>query len=838
MKTLLLIDSHALIHRAYHALPPFTSPKGEPTGALYGFSTMMLRALNDFKPDYVAAAFDLPGKTFRHEVYEEYKAKRPATEDALISQLKKLPELAEAFGVYCLSSPGFEADDVLGAIVDRVKDLKIIIVSGDMDILQLVDDDRVVVYTMKKGVNDTVTYDEKKVFERYGFAPKLLTDFKGLKGDPSDNIVGVRGIGEKTATDLIKKFGTLENLYKKIKPVLAPAKASKENIKNKFPELKERTIQLLLDHKEDAFFSKTLATIRKDAPIDFNLEKARFNLNKEKLKDMFLELGFNSLVKRISGETVVEIGEVTPPPKPPPFKVRGGGEERDINLSLGGGIISREKNDLSFVLIRNNQIFGKPDFDKKIISNDIKNLIKISKKTPKDFFDLTIANWAADSEKRTLDLLEDPKEALDALPTIYKDVLSKIKERDVEKVVYEIEFPLIPILAEMEKSGIGLDEKFLVKFKKEISVKISKIEEKIYKVAGESFNINSPAQVGEILAKLGIAGRARTATGKISTKESELLKLKDKHPAINFLLEHRELSKLFNTYINPLLELARAKGKAHTTFNQTGTVTGRLSSDSPNLQNIPIRSELGSKIRSAFVSSPGFTFLSFDYSQIELKILAVLSEDEKMVDAFKKGMDIHAMVASEINNVSRDKITTAMRSHAKTINFGIVFGMGVRKLAQSTGMSQQDAQKFYDEYFKDFPKVKSYIEKVKKEAKEKGFVSTIFGRKRFFDLEKIRYDKFLQSEMERMAFNAVIQGSDSDIVKKAMAEISKKMNHTNVRPILQIHDELLYEVRDDILKVSIPKMKEIMEGVVKFPIPLSVEVKSGKNWGNLKHLNI
>src|SRR3989344_485744 len=263
MKTLLLIDSHALIHRAYHALPPFTSPKGEPTGALYGFSTMMLRALNDFKPDYVAAAFDLPGKTFRHEVYEEYKAKRPATEDALISQLKKLPELAGAFGVYCLSSPGFEADDVLGAIVDRVKDLKIIIVSGDMDILQLVDDDRVVVYTMKKGVNDTVTYDEKKVFERYGFAPKLLTDFKGLKGDPSDNIVGVRGIGEKTATDLIKKFGTLENLYKKIKPVLAPAKASKENIKNKFPELKERTIQLLLDHKEDAFFSKTLATIRK-----------------------------------------------------------------------------------------------------------------------------------------------------------------------------------------------------------------------------------------------------------------------------------------------------------------------------------------------------------------------------------------------------------------------------------------------------------------------------------------------------------------------------------------------------------------------------------------------
>ncbi|HEY4521828.1 MAG TPA: DNA polymerase [Candidatus Paceibacterota bacterium] len=821
MKTLLLIDSHALIHRAYHALPPFTSPKGEPTGALYGFSTMMLRALNDFKPDYVVAAFDLPGKTFRHEAYEEYKAKRPSIEDALISQLKKLPELAEAFGVYCLNSPGFEADDVLGAIVEKIKkekDLKVIIVSGDMDILQLVEDDKIVVYTMKKGVNDTVTYNENKVFERYGFDPKLIPDFKGLKGDPSDNIVGVRGIGEKTATDLIKKFGTLENLYKNLKgPTKAKILVSKE--------IKDRTINLLLEHEEDAFFSKTLATIRKDAPVDFSLEKAKFSLKKEKLTEMFLELGFNSLVKRLGDDSPTVLNS---------------------NVSSGANPTSIlpifSTNTLSFVLVRDGKIFGNPDFNKKIISNDIKNLIKLSGNPPaggpKDFFDLTIANWAADSEKRTIDLPKNPEEALALLPDFYQKILKKIKEKNVERIVYEIEFPLIPILAEMEKNGIGLDEKFLTKFKKEISGKIGKIEEKIQKTTGENFNINSPAQVGEILAKLGIAGRARTATGKISTKESELFKLKDKHPVINFLLEHREISKLFSTYVNPLLELARAQGKAHTTFNQTGTVTGRLSSDSPNLQNIPIRSELGSKIRNAFVSSPGFSFLSFDYSQIELKILAVLSGDEKMINAFKKGMDVHAMVASEINNVSRDKITTAMRSHAKTINFGIVFGMGVRKLAQSTGMSQQDAQKFYDEYFKDFPKVKLYIEKVKKEAKELGFVSTLFGRKRFFDLEKTKYDRFLQSEMERMAFNAVIQGSDSDIVKKAMAEIHQKMDSANVRPILQIHDELLYEVRDDIFKVSAPKMKEIMENVVKFPIPLSVEVKSGKNWGNLKHLNI
>lgn len=816
MKTLLLIDSHALIHRAYHALPPFTSPKGEPTGALYGFSSMMLRAINDFKPNYIAAAFDLPGKTFRHEVYEEYKAKRPETEDDLIKQLKKLPELAEAFGIYCLSAPGFEADDVLGAIVEqikneklKIKDLKIIIVSGDMDILQLVNDDKVVVYAMKKGVNDTVTYNEKKVLERYGFGPKFIPDFKGLKGDPSDNIVGVRGIGEKTATDLIKQFGGLDNLY--------------ENLKNKkFKNLKERIVKLLLDHKEDAFFSKTLATIRKDAPVGFNLEKAKFSLDKEKLKEMFLELGFNSLVKRISDDD--EFG--TPP----------------LNLPLdkggNGGVEVTPSENQSFVLVKNNQIFGKPDFSKKIISNDIKNLIKISKNPPaggpKDFFDLAVANWVTDSEKRNLDLPENSKEALVALPSLYKNLITKIKERQVKNIVYEIEFPLIPILAEMETNGIGLDEKFLVKFKKEVSEKISKIEEKIHKVSGTNFNINSPSQVGDVLSDLGIAGRARTTTGKISTKESELIKLKDKHPIINLILEHRELSKLFSTYIIPLLELARSFGKARTTFNQTGTVTGRLSSDSPNLQNIPIRSDVGAKIREAFIASNGFTFLSFDYSQIELKILAVLSEDKKMMEAFKKGLDIHAMVASEINNVPQDKITVAMRSHAKTINFGIVFGMGVRKLAQSTGMSQTEAQNFYDEYFKDFPKVKSYIEEVKKEAQEKGFVSTLFGRKRFFDLEKTKYDRFLLSEMERMAFNAVIQGTDSDIVKKAMVCIHNKFDSEEVKPILQIHDELMYEVRNDILNVVVPRMKKIMENVVDFSIPLTVEVKFGKRWGTLK----
>ncbi|MEK7503226.1 MAG: DNA polymerase, partial [Patescibacteria group bacterium] len=313
---------------------------------------------------------------------------------------------------------------------------------------------------------------------------------------------------------------------------------------------------------------------------------------------------------------------------------------------------------------------------------------------------------------------------------------------------------------------------------------------------------------------------------------------KDKHSVINLILEHRELSKLLNTYITPLLEFASKEGRVHTTFNQTGTVTGRLSSDSPNLQNIPIRSDVGNKIREAFMASKGFSLVSFDYSQIELKILAVLARDQKMIEAFRVGLDIHAMVASEINNVPQNKVTAQMRSHAKTINFGIVFGMGVRKLAQSTGMSQAEAQKFYEEYFSDFPKIKSYIEQVKKEAKSFGFVSTIMGRKRIFDLEKIKHDRFLESEMERMAFNAVIQGSDADIVKKAMVEIYKKLKDGEVRPILQIHDELLYEIPDDMIKTTVLEMKKIMENVVDFPIPLKVEIKSGKNWGAMNSLKI
>ncbi|MDP3934803.1 MAG: DNA polymerase [Candidatus Giovannonibacteria bacterium] len=814
MKTLVLLDTHALIHRAYHALPKFTSKNtGEPTGALYGLSTMLLKVVRELKPDYIVAAFDRAEPTFRHDAYDGYKAQRPEAEEDLVKQLIRARDIVEAFGIPILDAVGFEADDVLGTIVEQVKkikDLKVIIVSGDMDVLQLVEGERVVVFTLRKGIEDTVIYDEKKVEERYGFGPRHIVDFKGLKGDPSDNIVGVKGVGEKTATDIIKQFGTIENLYKNLE-------------KGKTGSLKEKTAELLKSHKKDAFFSKTLATIRKDAPVKFALPEKQFELNVEKLTKIFTELGFTSLTARVKNGNN-----------------RAAGQEKKITEE-------KEK----AVKIPANAIFLMPDSEsleaiskkdwleisknKILISPDVKAVIKFLKKRgfpiPENFFDLSVAAWVAESTTKISAL-----PAAADLPEIYEKLQKLTKERGVEKVLYEIEFPIIPILAEMEYQGISIDRKFLEKFKKETKQKLGDLQDRIFKAAGREFNINSPAQMGDVLESLNLfEGKIKkTKTGKISTKESELVKLRGKSPVIDLILEFRELNKLLNTYIDPILELSFKDEKIHTTLNQTGTVTGRLSSEEPNLQNIPVRSDFGARIRSAFVASTGFTFAAFDYSQIELRILAAASKDAKMIEAFKKGIDIHKFTAANINNIPMEKVTDKMRSRAKTINFGIVYGMGVRQLAQSTGMSPAEAQKFYHEYFNDFPEIKKYIEHLKNETKKNGYAETLLGRKRFFDLESIRGNGFLESQMERMAVNAVIQGTDADIVKLAMAAVHKELDPQKIRPILQIHDELLYEVADDIIKEAAPRIRRIMENAYKLAVPLSVDIKIGKSLGSLK----
>ncbi|MEK9175595.1 MAG: DNA polymerase I [Patescibacteria group bacterium] len=895
---LLLLDTHALIHRAYHALPPFRSKSGEPTGALYGLSSMFLKALNDFKPDYVVAAFDRPEPTFRHIAFKTYKAQRPKADDDLIAQLKRAHDILLAFGVPILDAAGFEADDILGTIVeqaDKIKNLKIIIVSGDADTFQLVDDDHIVVYTMHKGIQDTVIYDQKQVEERYGFLPKQLIDYKGLRGDASDNIAGVPGIGEKTATKLIKYFGTLENLYKTIE--------QKDFASPSF--LKPRILELLMIHKKDALFSKTLATIRRDAPVQFNLPKHPFVFDIEGAKKIFIKLGFVALLRRLtSREPITPIKTAINKREATALTRAERGEQASLlfsNNMLSGkqqkkniDIVSAWKNKKDFwkeLQVMDNLYFYKDAENIYMIGDEktwnleyeifsaqkewppilgskffifpfAKEFIKILQKNklpmPKRYFDCALAFWDSDSTFRGDSIEElfhhaigesattDFYNVLMRLPDIHKKASELLKKKNIEAVYSEIEIPLIPVLSTMEILGIAVDKSFLEKFKKETSFFREKLKKNIYAISGSHFNIDSPAQVGDILVnKLNIVQTNKkgtstkwklTSTGKISTRESELVKLQDEYPIIKLILEYRELSKILTTYIEPLLELSKIDGRIHTTFNQEGTVTGRLSSDSPNLQNIPIRSDFSARIRNAFVSSHGFTLVSFDYAQIELKILASLANDTKMINAFKNGIDIHLLTAAEINNIALDKVTQKMRSAAKAINFGIIYGMGIRQLAQNTGMTQDEASKFYKEYFDDFPKIRGYIDEVKKFVHKNGFVSTLYGRRRFFDLQNTQGNRFLEAEMERMAVNAIIQGTDSDIMKQAMIAVYNKFDSQTVRPLLQIHDEMIYEISDNVVNGVIFQIKRIMENISIIEAPLSVEVKIGKRWSELKSI--
>ncbi|HEY4497631.1 MAG TPA: DNA polymerase I [Candidatus Paceibacterota bacterium] len=871
-KTLLLLDMHGLIHRAYHALPKFRSPKGEPTGALYGLSTMLLRAIRELQPDYIVAAYDLPGPTFRHEVYKKYKARRVEVDDELKEQLGRSHDITKAFGIPELSLSGFEADDMLGTIVEQTKkekNLRAVIVSGDMDTLQLVDDERVVVYTMRKGVEDTVLYNEKKVLERFGFSPKLLPDYKGLRGDASDNIIGVPGIGEKIATETIKHFGSLSNLYRKF--------AGKNFTPPAF--LKPRIAELLRKHKEDALFSKELATIRRDAPVKFSLPQELFMFNTEAVRAIFQTLGFTSLIKRI------ESGKPAPPLAPViremtglanngvgfPVALRSVFDDdkalsdfwRDIDNTKTLSLMKTENTfftkgashlwyfDEKFFK-RERARWAKCISEKDLIFFDGKNVIKsffaADLPIPERFFDCGVAGWVCESTLKSSSLSELYSYFLDRREESERNVFCHIEElknamyallqkRAVLDVWEQIEKPLMPVLSIMETRGIGIDQSFIATLKRSFADELDGIERNVFHLAGTTLNISSPAQVGEVLfERLGITSKKikKTTTGKISTRESELIKLKDAHPIVPLILEHREITKLITTYLDPLSLRGSADHKIHTTFNQTGTVTGRLASESPNVQNIPIRSERGARIRNAFVASAGFTLAAFDYVQIELKILASLAEDQKMIEAFQHGVDIHRLTAAEINNVSLDAVTPAMRSAAKAINFGIVFGMGVRQLAASTGMTAADAQQFYREYFDDFPRIRAYIESVRRDVHKNGFTTTMYGRKRFFDIAAIQGNRFLETEMERMAVNAIVQGTDADIVKRAMVRVHKLCDYDIVRPLLQIHDEMIYEIRDDVVAAMIPKIREIMESSGSLRVPVTVGVSIGKRWGEMR----
>lgn len=871
-KTLILIDANALIHRSFHALPPLTTKKGEMVNGVYGFCLILLKMLKELKPDYVAAAFDLPEPTFRHLEYKEYKAHRPKTPEELKTQFVRVKEILTAFGVPIYEMAGFEADDVIAALTKQVepeKDLKSIIVTGDLDLLQLVSDGKVAVYTLKKGISDTAIYDEQGVEKRFGLKPEQLVDFKALKGDPSDNIPGVPGIGEKTAAALLQEFEMLEGIYEAMEKKMAGPKTA----------LTPKLIGKLREFKEQAFLSKKLAQVRFDVPLKFNLENARFGAyDQEALIKIFQEMEFFTLLSRLPAQSSEEAKDGLPAPE------RGdGGQAPDLGKFLEGfqstSLIKDIKKELKivaglgedesgqfFYISPNKQGIFKieltdiKDFkeifeDQKIekIAHDLKPILKILLERGIEcrgrFFDTKIASYLLNPGERDYDLskivfrelglrIEAEQVLFLKIWDLKSKLEQKLKENELNFIFEKIEMPLIGVLAEIERAGVKIDVSVLKTISEEVAGRISNYEKKIYNLAGGEFNVNSPAQLSQILfekLKVPTKGLRKTPGGVISTQASELLKIKDQ-PIVALILEYRELAKLKNTYLDALPVLVNPKtGRLHTTFIQTGTATGRLASERPNLQNIPIRSALGKKIRSAFVAEGGWSLVAFDYSQIELRIIASVAGDKKMIEAFKAGKDIHRLTAAEVNDIDESKVSDELRRQAKALNFGVIYGMSAKSFAETAGISQEQAERFIEEYFNDFSGIKNYIDEAKQKAVRDGYVKTLLGRRRY--LPEINSPNWqVRQAAERMAVNMPIQGLAADIIKLAMIEIFNQIlaKESGVKMILQVHDELVFEMKNDKIKELAPKIKKIMEEAYVLEVPFEVETRQGKKWGELK----
>ncbi|KKQ04162.1 MAG: polymerase protein, partial [Candidatus Moranbacteria bacterium GW2011_GWF1_36_4] len=789
-KKLILIDGNAIIHRAYHALPPLTNKKGEMVNAVYGFASTLLSVIEKFKPDYIAASFDLAAPTFRHKKFADYKATRAKAPDELYAQIPKVKEVVRAFNIPIYEMEGFEADDVIGTIAKRESrsknkelnknDIETIIVTGDLDALQLVDEN-IKVYTMRRGLSDSVLYDEAAVKERYGISPEQLKDFKGLRGDASDNIPGVKGIGEKGAVKLIQEYGSLENIYQNV-----------EKIKGAVGEK-------LKKDKAQAILSKYLGIIKIDVALDFDLEKCKTaDFERGKIVKIFQELNFFSLIKRIPDnanmqidannenmqdgvkefkyEKVEDVGKFAEElGKQKEFalslKIGGGGDISAVSFSWKTGRAyslswnSENKKALKNIL-ENKDIFK--------IGYNLKDDCKSFKKEEIDLggivWDIMLAKYVLEPggkiefEKMVLEELgeeirKEEKKQLTLGIESEEDVvfencrrvdyifkLKNILERKMKEVcvtqdgkynlqyVFEkVEMPLVEILARMELSGVKVDTLILKGISEKIGDRISNLEKSIYQLSGKEFNINSPSQLSEILfkhLKLPTADIKKTKT-KYSTAASELEKLKDEHKIIAKIEEYREIFKLKTTYLDTLPKMVDGNSRIHTTYNQAVAATGRLSSENPNLQNIPIRTDLGKLMRVAFSAEDGYVFVSADYSQIDLRVMAHMSGDKKMIEAFWARQDIHQATAAEINKVSLSQVTEKMRRNSKALNFGIIYGMGTFGFSQSAGISREEARKFISAYMEKFSDVAKFIKQIKEQAKKDGFVQTEIGRRRY-----------------------------------------------------------------------------------------------------------
>lgn len=927
----LIIDGHALIHRSFHALPlSMRTTSGEPVNAVYGFASFLLKAIKDLKPDMIALALDEKGHNFRHEAYSDYKAHRVKAPDDLYAQIPRVKELAETLNIPTFQISGCEADDVIGTLVSKVKNAEKIIVTGDLDTLQLVDDNTKV-YTMSRGLLDTVIYDEAAVRDRFGLEVDQMVEYKALRGDPSDNIPGVKGIGEKTAAELLREFGTVEKLYK--------------NINSK--KISDRIRQLLIDHKADALMSHDLATIRRDIKLDLDEEKLVFGgFDRVAALDLFKKLEFKSLMPRLMAleyadkkasavqrenrtsdkyarntkDLKYEIIETDKAfalflkklsaQKRFAFDTETSGFDCFTSDLLGMSFAWKSgeayflsiKQTSRFQLKKASTLFDykkssaktdlhpwllklKPILENKTIKK-IGHNIKFDLKILKQFdievagvdFDTMIAAYLINPGHRqySLDALalshfqfekissdellgsgrtklnfeEVPlaklglyaSEDADITFRLWQKLAKELKSETLEKLFSTMEMPLIESLMEMELNGIGLDTAYLKKLDTEMDKEIVALQKKIWKISGGEFNVSSTKQLQEILfhkLEISTAGLARTKTG-ISTGADELAKLKGRHEIIDLILNYRELTKLSSTYIKNLPALINPVTKRlHTSFNQTVAATGRLSSTEPNLQNIPIRTELGRKIRRAFIPDKGHELLSLDYSQIELRLAAHLSGDPGMIKAFKNNEDIHAATAAAVNQIPIDKVTPELRRKAKAVNFGIIYGQGPHGLSQSAEIPYEEARAFIDGYFAAYGRVRKFMDDTLDQARTKGYVETIFGRKRRFE-EINAQNTMIRRAAERMAINAPVQGSAADIIKLAMVEVSKLIDKEykgKLSLLLQVHDELLFEGEPKVLAAATPKLKRIMEGVAKLSVPIVVDAKQGLNWEVMKKIS-
>ncbi len=915
---LYLIDGHALAYRAYYALTRGGDParwmttSGEPTAGTYGFTSVIMRLLEQESPDYLAVSFDV-GKTFRDEIFEDYKGTREKMPDDLRLQIQRIREVVAAFGIPILEADGYEADDVLGTVAKQAGagGVKVIILTGDRDLLQLVDD-QVIIRLAGQKLSEAIDYGPEQVKEKYQLEPGQLVDLKAIVGDKSDNIPGVAGVGEKTATSLLQEYGDLSSIYDHLEDI-APRFSNK-----------------LEAGREDADLSRKLGEIVTDVPVEFDLESCRARgYDRDRVVALFRELEFRTLLDRLAkqageqGELFVGEAKVSPETETIVVDTPEALENLVTRLNEAEAIafdvettapdaMASELVGISLAVEpgqgyylptgHHPDLSGSPQLELETIIDALqkpltnRKIEKVGHNLKFDFtllarhglavepltFDTMMAEWLAYPSSRNLGLkslawvrlgiemtpIDDligtgrkqktmaevpiadaaPYAAADAEICLrLRPILEKeLEQRGQQALFTDLEMPLVPVLAAMEMIGIGLDTEFLAGLSDELAERLGSIEAELFDMVGHPFNVNSTQQLSDVLFEdLALQppdGTRKTASGKYSTAADVLESLKEEHEAVGLVLEHREIAKLKSTYADALREqINPATGRVHTSYSQTGAITGRIASANPNLQNIPIRTELGRQIRRAFVASRAHTLLAVDYSQIELRIVAHVANDKTMIKAFREDQDIHDATAAAVFGADLNHVSADQRRRAKAVNFGLIYGMSPFGLTRATDMTLAEAEEFVNAYFENFPGVKSYIEDVREKAAEEGYTETLLGRRRYFpQLAKDGKPSppQVRARAEREAVNSPIQGSAADIIKLAMIELPARLEKAGLtaKMLLQVHDELVFEVPKGELKQTAALVQDVMQGAYKLKVPLKTDAKSGPNWEQMKPL--